>query len=253
MSSFILFVIIGGLFYFLTRGFVKNPSYNRIDLERKQFFRGSIKDHEAGLLVALMAKVAKADGRVSELEAELITNTLKDISNSFENAQEVKEELKQIYRKEKDNFKNVLEVARKYHKLTKFSYKRRLILMEYLLNLAFIDGEFSPNERMICEDIAQALDINKRDFDSIVIKFENFYSQRSSQQDLSLQEAYEVLGANESDDFGAIKKKYRNLVRQNHPDILMGQGKSEDIIEQATKKLQKINEAYELIKKHKEG
>ncbi len=253
MSSFILFLIVGGLFYFLTRGFSIDPSYNRIDLEQKQFVKGSIKDHEAGLLVALMAKVAKADGRVSELEAELITNTLRDISNSFENSAQIKEQLKQVYKEEKDNFKNVLNIARKYHKLTKSSYEKRLLIMEHLLNLAFIDGEFSTHERMICEDIAFSMEVKKEDFNAIVARFERFYSQRNSKQDLGLKEAYEVLGASESEDFSSIKKKYRNLVRANHPDILMGQGKSDDIIEQATKKLQKINEAYELIKKHKEG
>jgi DnaJ like chaperone protein len=40
-------------------------------------------------------------------------------------------------------------------------------------------------------------------------------------------------------------------VRENHPDILMGQGKDQSIIDQATAKLQEINEAYELIKKEK--
>mgnify|MGYP000143707800 FL=1 len=50
---------------------------------------------------------------------------------------------------------------------------------------------------------------------------------------------------------GVIKKAYRKLVKEHHPDIVTGQGASQSIIEEATAKLQVINEAYELIKKSK--
>ena len=50
--------------------------------------------HEAGLLVALMAKVSKADGQVCELEAEVLKHTFTDISSHFQNADEVRENLK---------------------------------------------------------------------------------------------------------------------------------------------------------------
>lgn len=248
MGSLITILFVGFLFYMLTRGFIKNPSINKIDINQKQNFSGNIKNHEAGLLIALMAKVAKADGRVSELEAELIKNTLNDISRVFENVEQVKEQLKQIYKSEKDDFSNTLEIAQKYQNLTKFSYEKRLGLMEYLLNLAFIDGDYSKHERMITEDIAKALHVKPNDFAQMVSKFHDYYTQKQSQAKMDLQEAYATLGANKGDDFATIKKKYRTLVKQYHPDILMGQGKSKDIITQATAKLQKINEAYEMIK-----
>lgn len=242
----ILFV--GFIFYILTSGFRKNPTINRININQKQTFNGDIKDHEAGLLIALMAKVAKADGRVSELEAELIKNTLNDVSSVFENSQEVREQLKQIYKNEKDDFANTLDIAKKYQNLTKFSYEKRLGLMEYLLNLAFIDGDYSKHERMITEDIAKALHVKQNDFAQMVARFDEYFAQRKTQAKMNLQEAYKVLEAEEGEDFSVIKKKYRTLVKQNHPDILMGQGKSQNIIDEATAKLQKINEAYELIK-----
>jgi len=68
---------------------------------------------------------------------------------------------------------------------------------------------------------------------------------------LTLTRAYEVLGVQEGSSFDVVKKEYRKLVREYHPDILMGQGKEQSIIDQATAKLQEINEAYELIKKEK--
>jgi DnaJ like chaperone protein len=248
MSYFILIIVVV-LFYFLTRGY-KTENYNNINLNRVQKLRGSLKEHEAGLLVALMAKVAKADGRVSELEAELLSHTFTDISKVFENPNEIREELKKIYNLEKESFENTIVVAKKYLNLTKRFYIKRLKIMEYLLNLAFIDGEFSKEERMITEDIANALEIKKADFELLVRQFEQFYANKKQQEGMSLQKAYETLGLSEGVDFATVKKEYRRLVRKNHPDILMGQGKEQSIIDEATKKLQEINEAYELIKKN---
>lgn len=251
MSSFLLFFIIGAIFYLLTKGFIKNPQINKINMEHKQQVKGDLKDHEAGLLIALMAKVAKADGRVSELEAELIKLTLTDISNAFHGSEKVREELKSIYSKEKEFFENTIVIAQKYLSITKYEYKKRLSVMEYLLNLSFIDGHYSETEKMITEDIANALEIKKADFDILIARFEEYYAQQKAHKQMNLEEAYKTLGVSQSDDFQTIKKQYRSLVKKNHPDILMGQGKEQNIIDQATAKLQKINEAYELIKSQK--
>jgi DnaJ like chaperone protein len=45
-----------------------------------------------------------------------------------------------------------------------------------------------------------------------------------------------------------IKKAYRNLVKQYHPDIIKSQGKDESYMKKATEKTQEINQAYEMIK-----
>lgn len=78
-----------------------------------------------------------------------------------------------------------------------------------------------------------------------------FYKQQKENAALSLEKAYEILEASKDDDVNILKKKYRNLVKKHHPDIIAGQGASQNIIDEATAKLQEINEAYELIKKHK--
>ena len=123
--------------------------------------------------------------------------------------------------------------------------------MEYLLNLAFIDNDFSKAEFMITEDISNALEIKKSDFETLLPQFEHFYAQKQNSKELNLQKACEVLDVQITDDMSEIKKKYRKLVKENHPDIVTGQGASQSIIDEATAKLQEINEAYELIKKEK--
>lgn len=250
MTELLILVIVGIVFYMINRGY-KISDYQHIKVDGKQEFKGDLSDHEAGLLVAMLAKVAKADGNVSELEAEILSHTFTDISNHFENSDYVRDELKNIYKQEMNSFDNTIDVATKYFKLTKNEYQKRLKVMEYLLNLAFIDNDFSKAEFMITEDISNTLQIKKSDFETLIAKFEQFYAQKESSEKLSLEKAYTILGANKNDDMKIIKKKYRELVKKNHPDIITGQGASQSIIDEATAKLQEINESYELIKKEK--
>jgi len=102
---------------------------------------------------------------------------------------------------------------------------------------------------MITEDISTALKIKKEDFDRLVSTFESFYAQQASNRATSLEKAYEILESTPNDDETTLKKNYRNLVKKHHPDIISGQGAAQNIIDEATKKLQEINEAYEIIKK----
>ncbi len=247
MELIVLAVVIIILF-FIGKNY-KTEEFKNINLKRKERFDGDLLNHEAGLLVALMAKVAKADGKVCELEAEILKHTFNDISSHFENHEEIKEKLKVLYASEKQSFDNMILICEKLYKLTKHEYNKRVKIMEYLLNLAFIDKEFSDTERMITEDIANALNIEKSDFDRLIMTFEAFYAQQASNKAISLEKAYEVLESNASDDNATLKKNYRNLVKKHHPDIISGQGASQNIIDEATKKLQEINEAYEIIKK----
>lgn len=246
--EFIVILVVGAILYFIGRNY-KTEEFKNINLKRKDRFDGDLLNHEAGLLVALMAKVAKADGKVCELEAELLKHTFNDISSHFENSEEIREKLKTLYNEEKQSFDNMLVICEKLYSLTRIDYNKRAKIMEYLLNLAFIDKEFSKTEKMIVEDISNALKIKKEDFERLVNTFETFYSQQATNQAISLEKAYEILGSKIGDDNATLKKNYRTLVKKHHPDIISGQGATQNIIDEATKKLQEINEAYEMIKK----
>ncbi len=246
----IVLLVIGVILYFIARSY-KTEKFENIKLDIKENFQGDLMNHEAGLLVALMAKVAKADGSVCELEAQMLKHTFTDISRHFENQEEIREKLKQIYTKQKESFDNTIDICEKLYKITKYDYSKRVRILEYLLNLAFIDKEFSNTERMITEDISNALKIKKLDFDNLINRFETFYKEQRANQAMSLQKAYEVLESTPNDDDNILKKNYRALVKKHHPDIVAGQGASQNIIDEATRKLQEINEAYELIKKER--
>jgi DnaJ like chaperone protein len=66
-----------------------------------------------------------------------------------------------------------------------------------------------------------------------------------------LQSAYEVLDVKESVSDAELKRAYRRLMSQHHPDKLVSKGLPEEMIELAKQKTQEIRKAYEEVKEHR--
>ena len=123
------------------------------------------------------------------------------------------------------------------------------MMLSFLINLAYIDGELSHSEENLILKIAAFLEISHSEVESIMQRFAATFGGNASQSSVS--DAYKVLGASREDDISVIKKKYRALVKKYHPDIMKAKGASEDYIKDATVKVQEINTAYEMVKKEK--
>ena len=206
---------------------------------------------EAKFLVSLLAKVAKSDGRVSELEARLITQVLDDLSQKVSGVSGVREYLKEVYNSQKENVDNAYETARNYKRAFNLNYDTCVARLTFFLNLAYIDGEFNKSEQDIIRNIAYGFGIDKETLDEIIYKFDSFYGSRfgADHDEISQEnDAFEVLGLSKNASLDEVKARYKELVRQYHPDILMGRGESKEVIERSTKKLQEINEAYGRLK-----
>ncbi|WP_459882037.1 TerB family tellurite resistance protein [Campylobacter concisus] len=207
--------------------------------------------NEAKFLVSLLAKVAKSDGRVSELEARLITQVLDDLSQKVSGVSGVREYLKEVYNSQKENVDNAYETARNYKRAFNLNYDTCVARLTFFLNLAYIDGEFNKSEQDVIRNIAYGFGIDKETLDEIIYKFDSFYGSRfgADRDEVSREnDAFEVLGLSKNASLDEVKARYKELVRQYHPDILMGRGESKDVIERSTKKLQEINEAYGRLK-----
>lgn len=207
--------------------------------------------NEAKFLVSLLAKVAKSDGRVSELEARLITQVLDDLSQKVSGVSGVREYLKEVYNSQKENVDNAYETARNYKRAFNLNYDTCVARLTFFLNLAYIDGEFNKSEQDVIRNIAYGFGIDKETLDEIIFKFDSFYGSRfgADHDEISQEnDAFEVLGLSKNASLEEVKARYKELVRQYHPDILMGRGESKEVIERSTKKLQEINEAYGRLK-----
>ncbi|MCV6608555.1 MAG: TerB family tellurite resistance protein, partial [Campylobacterales bacterium] len=199
---------------------------------------------EFGLIVALTAKVAKADGAVCELEGELIHNMFDELSGYFSNKEKAREILEKILIEEEHENDNIEMIAGEFLKYTNSDKKKRVKVVEHLINLAFIDKHLSENEEDIIRKIAFYLQISSGELEATLNRFKSYYKDYKT----SDKNPYEVLGVDENITPTELKKKYRQLVKENHPDIVCGKGLGEEYVEKATVRLQEINEAYEKIK-----
>ena len=76
--------------------------YSRKKLNKLSSSKELFRESQLGLFIALVAKVAKADGRVHELEAQLVGMMLDDISKVFVDKEKTRNILKEIFNEEKD-------------------------------------------------------------------------------------------------------------------------------------------------------
>ncbi|WP_149704915.1 TerB family tellurite resistance protein [Campylobacter concisus] len=239
MSGVLFLLILGGAIFFFMSVQIGNNRKKQANV------------NEAKFLVSLLAKVAKSDGRVSELEARLITQVLDDLSQKVSGVSGVREYLKEVYNSQKENVDNAYETARNYKRAFNLNYDTCVARLTFFLNLAYIDGEFNKSEQDVIRNIAYGFGIDKETLDEIIFKFDSFYGSRfgADRDEISQEnDAFEVLGLSKNASLDEIKARYKELVRQYHPDILMGRGESKEVIERSTKKLQEINEAYGRLK-----
>ncbi|MEA1891865.1 MAG: TerB family tellurite resistance protein [Campylobacterota bacterium] len=249
MGNLILFALMGAVFYYIFKSYSKYTVYSQEAFKNFSISKESLQSSDLGLFVALVAKVAKADGKVDALEVQLITIMFDDISKVFPEPEKTKDILKQIFDEEKNRVDNTQDIAHKLGVAIKRDKAKQQQFMGFLIQLAFADGEVSQSEDDILQTIAAALEFDPKAYHTIFNQFEQMIKNVHPKTNIS--DAYKLLGVDENDDISVIKKAYRKKIREYHPDIIKSQNRGEAYMEEATKKTQEINQAYEMIKKAK--
>ncbi len=136
------------------------------------------------------------------------------------------------------------------------------MFVELQLQAAYADGEISPAELALLRQACDILGIGSFTFELLLRRFQaqrdfhRHYRQHQQGQGFSaqqsrdeLREAYGLLGVAPDVDDAALKKAYRKLMSQHHPDKLVSKGLPEEMMEVAKQKAQEIQAAYDLIRK----
>jgi len=246
MGNIILLAVIGAFFYWIFKSYSKYTAYSKEAFKNFSVNKESLQKSDLGIFIALVAKVAKADGKVDALEVQLIGIMFDDISAVFPEPQKTKEILKEIFNEEKDKPENLQELARTLGQAIKRDKSKQQQFMGFLIQLAFVDGEVSDSENEVLMSIAEAFEFDPNAYHAIFDQFEKMIQNIKPKTNIA--DAYKLLGVSENDDMSVIKKAYRKLVRKYHPDIIKSQGKDEAYMQEATAKTQEINQAYEMIK-----
>jgi DnaJ like chaperone protein len=203
----------------------------------------------------LMGKLAKADGRISQVEIDHVEAFIKKMGMSAQHRQEA---IRQFKRGSDPAF-DIDATMQNFMEHCGQSFNLRQVLLVYLTVMALADGRLDPAERNILEQVAAKIGYSAAEFNQIlnmVMGQAHFSGQqggssqyRSSASDI--EDAYKALGVTKDSSNQEIKRAYRKLMSQYHPDKLMGQGVPEDMIAVATEQAKDVQVAYDLIKKHR--
>ncbi len=190
-------------------------------------------------LIALAAKVAKADGRVTPDE-------IRAFRQVFHFPQHDRARVAAIYNDARLASSGYETYARQLSAILGPRDERCEQVLDCLYTIAAADGIWHPNEERVIRDIGRIFGFTDAELASIQARHQ--VSARDGAVGHSGSH-YDVLGVAPTASDNEIRSAHRTLVRKFHPDHLVSKGLPDELIEHATKRLADINAAYEAIMK----
>jgi len=221
-----LFGPIGGIL-----GFALGSIFDSTEIHTKMYTGETSRNGFIVSLLVLVSAVMKADGKVLKSELDFVKKYFYD--NFGEDAAREAMILLRDILKQQVPLRDVCSQIKDH-----VDYPSRLQLIHLLFGVAYADGVVSIEEQNIIKQISEFLEISTQDYESIKAMFV-----------VNINGYYTILEVEPTATNEEIKKAYRSLAVKHHPDKVGYLG--EDVRKNAEQKFQKINEAYEKIKKER--
>jgi len=186
-------------------------------------------------LFSMLAKMAKADGRVSADEAEVVNQFARQQLNLDA---EDRKAAREIFTHALNDGYTIYDYAAQYRKIAP-SHQMREMIYRLLFTLAYADGELHPGEDEILKEIPLHLGL---DGSYYAILREEFQGRHAD-----IHECYEILGCTPDSTDAEVKRAYRKLCMEYHPDRIASKGLPEGFMKFAEEQMHRINESYNTI------
>jgi len=204
---------------------------------------------------SIMGKIAKADGIVSKTEIDVARQTM----DKMQLNEDQKHAAINLFNQGKEtgfDHQPVLEQFR--HECGRRTNLLR-IFMEIQLTTALADNELHPEEHKLLIQVAELLGFSRRHFEELLAmmtaqqRYSHFGGNHPSKatEKQAIEQAYKVLGMKPECSDAELKKAYRRLISQHHPDKLVSKGLPEEMMKIATAKTREIKDAYEQLKNYR--
>lgn len=196
----------------------------------------------------VMGHIAKADGRVSESEIAMANQVMAQMR--LDESQQAR--AREYFREGKEEDFD-LEFA--LDQLKYIIWRRRNLVVMFLevqIATALADGKLEEIEKDILTKVGLRLGLTPFEITRILNMVEaqqHYAGGRPGATGASIDDAYAVLGVEKDASDSEIKRAYRKLMNEHHPDKLVAKGLPEEMMEMAKEKTQEIQNAYKQIMK----
>ena len=180
-------------------------------------------------VIALGAKMAKADGQVTRDEVTAFREVFSIPPEEEKNAA-------RVFNLARNDVAGYDGYARQIARMFGQGDPALEDVLDGLFHIAFADGEYHPREAEFLRDVAEIFGIGETCFRSLLARYSPDHK-----------DPYAVLSVERSDSTEIIRKRWRALVRETHPDRAIARGMPEEAIKIATDRLAEVNDAYQAI------
>ena len=196
-----------------------------------------------------MGKLAKADGRVSQREIDHVEQFMQKLGMT----QEHRLQAIALFKQGADPSFDIIPAYLRFMSVCGHTRHLKQVLLVYLIVMALSDGDLHPAEEALLGEIAARLGYDQAEFRNLVdmVLNQTRFAAGQASSATALDDAYKALGVTVDSTDAEIKRAYRKLMSQYHPDKLIGQGMPEDMIAMATEQAKEIQLAYDLIKQNR--
>lgn len=185
-------------------------------------------------LIALAAKMTRADGIVSPVEIDAVHQLLRVPEKERAN-------MERVFRLAQADVAGFDSYARQIADLYKGQPETLEDVLDVLLSIAHADGVLHPAEQQFLEIVADIFGVDGAKFSQISARHGS----------AGIVDPYLVLGVSDKASNAEIRAAYHKAVRENHPDQLQARGMPADMLHVATARMAAINEAWKIIREAK--
>ena len=187
-------------------------------------------------VIALGAKMAKADGQVTRGEVAAFREVFTIPPEEEANAA-------RVFNMARTDVAGFEDYAAKIAQMFGDEKGPLCDLMEGLFHIALADGDYHPSENAFLKRVAEIFEIDARAFARLRARFVP-----DAEPD-----PYDVLGVSPEDDLSQIRAAWRGIVRETHPDRMIARGLPEEAMKMAESRLIAANRAWERISEGQEA
>lgn len=186
---------------------------------------------------SMLAKLAKADGHVSPEEIETVENFMIHDLNLDPQSRQI---ARNIFQTAIESYERFDDFAAQFFNQFRSQYQMLELMIDILIRVSLADGSLSQKEEQLILAAVRIFNFSDEQYS----KLKSRYVQDSGKY-------YAILGCDKNDSNEHIKKQYRKLVLDYHPDKIASKGLPEEFTKFANDKFREIQEAYETIKKER--